>query len=53
MPTKLSVCQVDIGADELSSIVCGAANVKEGIYVPVAQVNTHLPMVDLTIKPRS
>jgi phenylalanyl-tRNA synthetase beta chain len=50
--TKLSVCQVDIGADELSSIVCGAANVRAGIYVPVATVGTHLPMVDLTIKPR-
>ena len=49
---KLSVCQVDIGAPEPSSIVCGAANVKEGIYVAVAKVNTHLPVVDLTIKPR-
>jgi phenylalanyl-tRNA synthetase beta chain len=49
---KLSVCQVDIGAAEPSSIVCGAANVKEGIYVAVAQVNTYLPRVDLTIKPR-
>jgi phenylalanyl-tRNA synthetase beta chain len=49
---KLSVCQVDIGADEPSSIVCGAANVRSGIYVPVAKVGTHLPVVDLTIKPR-
>jgi phenylalanyl-tRNA synthetase beta chain len=49
---KLSVCQVDIGAAEPSSIVCGAANVREGVYVAVAKVNTHLPVVDLTIKPR-
>jgi len=49
---KLSVCQVDIGAAEPSSIVCGAANVKQGIYVAVAKVDTYLPRVDLTIKPR-
>ncbi len=49
---KLSVCLVDFGANEPSSIVCGAANVREDIYVPVAPVNTHLPVVDLTIKPR-
>lgn len=49
---KLSVCTVDIGATEPSTIVCGAANVRAGIYVAVAQVNTYLPKVDLTIKPR-
>ncbi|KAB1991054.1 YtpR family tRNA-binding protein, partial [Haemophilus parainfluenzae] len=49
---KLSVCQVDIGAAEPSTIVCGAANVRAGIYVPVATVGTYLPQVDLTIKPR-
>lgn len=49
---KLSVCTVDIGATEPSTIVCGAANVQAGIYVAVAQVNTYLPKVDLTIKPR-
>ena len=27
----LSICQVDIGEDELSQIVCGAPNVKVGI----------------------
>ncbi len=32
----LSICQVDIGAEELSQIVCGAPNVKEGIKVIVA-----------------
>lgn len=49
---KLSVCQVDIGGSEPSTIVCGAANVRAGIYVPVATVGTYLPQVDLTIKPR-
>lgn len=49
---KLSVCTVDIGTDTPSSIVCGAANVKADIYVPVATVNTYLPKVDLKIKPR-
>ncbi|MEO0457730.1 MAG: phenylalanine--tRNA ligase subunit beta [Cyanobacteria bacterium P01_A01_bin.114] len=49
---KLSVCTVDIGASEPSSIVCGAANVRADAYVPVATLGTHLPKVDLTIKPR-
>lgn len=49
---KLSVCQVDIGTDEPSTIVCGASNVRSGIFVPVATVGTYLPVVDLTIKAR-
>jgi phenylalanyl-tRNA synthetase beta chain len=48
---KLSVCQVDIGAGETLNIVCGAANVKAGIYVPVATTGTYLPNIDLKIKP--
>jgi len=48
---KLSVCQVDIGADETLNIVCGAANVKADIYVPVATTGTYLPQIDLKIKP--
>jgi phenylalanyl-tRNA synthetase beta chain len=48
---KLSVCQVDIGADETLNIVCGAANVKADIYVPVATTGTYLPNIDLKIKP--
>ena len=48
----MSVCTVDIGADEPSSIVCGAKNVRAGLYVPVATVGTFLPIVELTIKPR-
>ncbi len=49
---KLSVCTVDIGDTDPSTIVCGAANVRADIFVPVAKVNTYLPQVDLKIKPR-
>jgi phenylalanyl-tRNA synthetase beta chain len=49
--TKLSVCRVDVGADQILQIVCGAANVRAGIHVPVALVGTILPAVNLTIKP--
>ncbi|MEO1620975.1 MAG: phenylalanine--tRNA ligase subunit beta [Cyanobacteria bacterium J06632_3] len=49
---KLSVCTVDIGAAEQSTIVCGAANVGADMCVPVATVGSYLPKVDLKIKPR-
>ena len=49
---KLSVCTVDIGAEEKSTIVCGAANVGAQMCVPVATVGSYLPKVDLKIKPR-
>jgi len=49
---KLSLCTVNIGADEPAAIVCGAANVRADSYVPVAQVGTYLPIPDLKIKPR-
>ncbi|MBW4515623.1 MAG: phenylalanine--tRNA ligase subunit beta [Timaviella obliquedivisa GSE-PSE-MK23-08B] len=49
---KLSVCTVDIGGNEPSTIVCGAANVRADIYVPVATLGSYLPIVDLKIKPR-
>jgi len=49
---RLSVCQVDIGAAQPSTIVCGAANVRADIYVPVATVGTYLPTIDLKIRPR-
>jgi len=48
---KLSVCTVQIGAAEPLQIVCGAKNVRAGIYVAVATVGAYLPAVDLTIKP--
>ena len=47
---KLSVCQVDVGAEAPLQIVCGAANVRAGIHVPVALVGSTLPAVGLTIK---
>ncbi len=49
--SKLSVCQVAVGAAEPLQIVCGAANVRAGIHVPVALVGATLPAVNLTIKP--
>ncbi|MFZ9752027.1 MAG: phenylalanine--tRNA ligase subunit beta [Cyanobium sp.] len=48
---KLSVCQVDVGAADPLQIVCGAANVRAGIHVPVALVGASLPAVGLTIRP--
>jgi phenylalanyl-tRNA synthetase beta chain len=48
---KLSVCRVRVGTAEPLQIVCGAANVRAGIHVPVAPVGTTLPAVNLTIKP--
>ncbi|MCP9805131.1 phenylalanine--tRNA ligase subunit beta [Cyanobium sp. T1B-Tous] len=48
---KLSVCEVEVGAAEPLQIVCGAANVRAGIHVPVALVGATLPAVNLTIKP--
>ncbi len=49
--SKLSVCQVDVGQDQPLQIVCGAANVRAGLHVPVALVGATLPAVNLTIKP--
>ncbi len=45
----LWICQVDIGADELSQIVTGAQNVFEGAIVPAAVPVAKLPG-DVTIK---
>jgi len=49
---RLSVCLVRTDpAGPPLQIVCGAPNVRAGIHVPVALVGSHLPAVDLTIKP--
>ncbi|MBD2577169.1 phenylalanine--tRNA ligase subunit beta [Oscillatoria sp. FACHB-1406] len=47
---KLSVTQVDLGKEAVSTIVCGAKNVKADIFVAVAPPKTYLPAVDLKIK---
>ncbi|NET89320.1 MAG: phenylalanine--tRNA ligase subunit beta [Kamptonema sp. SIO1D9] len=47
---KLRVCQVDIGQDRPSNIVCGAANVRPEIFVPVATPGTYLPIIDLKLR---
>ena len=46
----LSLCQVDIGDNDYLQIVCGAPNVKENIYVPVALVGASLGNGSFKIK---
>ncbi len=46
---KLRICVVDAGDPEPVQIVCGAANARAGIKVPLARVGAVLPG-DLTIK---
>ncbi|AUC61098.1 phenylalanyl-tRNA synthetase beta subunit PheT [Cyanobacterium sp. HL-69] len=48
---KLSLCQIDIGEETPSQIVCGAPNIRKDIYVAIATLGTYLPNVDLKIKP--
>lgn len=40
---KLRCCEVDVAGDELLSIVCGAANVRQDLKIPVAVVGSVLP----------
>jgi phenylalanyl-tRNA synthetase beta chain len=40
---KLRVCKVNVGEEEALNIVCGAANVRPGLKVPVALVGARLP----------
>lgn len=46
---KLVLCQVDIGETNALQIVCGAPNVYEGMFAPVATIGTALP-TGITIK---
>ena len=39
---RLNVCEVDICENEPLIIVCGAPNVKEGIFVPVAKIGSKI-----------
>ena len=48
---KLQVCKVDIGAPEPLQIVCGAANARQGLFVPVATIGSYLPTIDLKLRP--
>ncbi|PCJ32152.1 MAG: phenylalanine--tRNA ligase subunit beta [Gammaproteobacteria bacterium] len=40
---KLRCCKVDVAGEELLSIVCGAANVRQDLKIPVAVVGSVLP----------
>ena len=40
---KLSLCEVDNGAGVLLNVVCGAANVRAGLMVALAQIGAKLP----------
>jgi phenylalanyl-tRNA synthetase beta chain len=46
---KLSLCRVDAGDGEPVNVVCGAPNVHDGMYSPLARVGAKLPN-GLTIK---
>lgn len=41
--TKLSVCKVDIGEEDVKQILCGAPNVRAGQKVIVAKIGATLP----------
>ena len=47
---KLKICEIDVGDEVNLQIVCGAKNIKEGIYVPVAKIGTTLNTINLVIK---
>lgn len=47
---RLSVCQVQVGPEDVRQIVCGASNVAEGLKVPCALPGAVLPG-DFKIKP--
>lgn len=40
---RLKVCQVDVGSGEPLNIVCGAPNVRPGMFAPTAVVGARLP----------
>jgi len=40
---RLQVCRINVGAESLLQVVCGAANVHVGARVPCAQVGAQLP----------
>lgn len=40
---KLTVCQINTGQSSLLQVVCGAANVRPGLKVALAQIGANLP----------
>ena len=44
---RLKVCKVDGGGDSLLQVVCGAPNVREGIYVPFAAAGARIGEVKI------
>ena len=40
---KLRICQVDTGSSELTQVICGAANARQGLTVAMATVGAVLP----------
>ncbi|MCH9781842.1 MAG: phenylalanine--tRNA ligase subunit beta, partial [Betaproteobacteria bacterium] len=44
---RLNVCQVDVGANDLLQIVCGAPNARKGLKIPCAMVGAKLPGFDI------
>lgn len=49
---KLVLCDVDYGADEFTQVVCGAKNMGEGDFVPLALPGSSPPGVDFEIVSR-
>ena len=47
---RLTLCDIDLGTDELIPIVCGAPNVAADQRVPVAPVGTHLTINEKVLK---
>jgi phenylalanyl-tRNA synthetase beta chain len=43
---KLQICEVDCGDKELLTIVCGAANVREGMRTVLAKLGASLPGIE-------
>ena len=44
---RLKICFVDDGSDKLLQVVCGAANVREGMYAPLARIGAQLGEIEI------
>ena len=47
---KLKLCDVDIGTGNLIKVVCGAQNVREGLYTVYAPPGTVIPKTNMKLK---